>query len=100
MCIAIGVRQEGMAASFLSFGVKVSTAISGSAGVLLLAAAGYVAGAEQTPEAQNGINMVVNLVPAIIGAISLIPLLFYKLNSKKVAEIRADLEAGKRLCDK
>ncbi len=95
----LGMRQEGITASLLSFGVKVSTAISGSAGVLLLEAAGYVANAQQTPEAQSGINMVVNLVPAIIGAISLIPLLFYKLNAKKVAEIREDLENGRRKSD-
>lgn len=96
----LGRRQEGVAASMLSFGVKIATAISGSAGVLLLAAAGYVANAEQTPAAQSGINFVVNMVPFILGLISLVPLFLYKLNSKKVAEIRADLDAGKRLCDK
>lgn len=96
----LGRRQEGVAASMLSFGVKISTAISGSAGVLLLAAAGYVANAEQTPAAQQGINVVVNLVPFIIGILSLVPLLFYKLSPKKVEEIRADLEAGKHAYDK
>ena len=96
----LGRRQEGIAASMLSFGVKLSTAISGSAGVLLLAAAGYVAGAEQTAAAKQGINIVVNMVPLVIGLLSCVPLLFYKLSPKKVAEIRADLDAGKRACDK
>ncbi|MDD3403966.1 MAG: glycoside-pentoside-hexuronide (GPH):cation symporter [Hespellia sp.] len=96
----LGRRQEGIAASFLSFGVKIATAISGSAGVLLLAAAGYVANAEQTPAAQQGINIVVNLVPFILGLVSLIPLFCYKLDAKKVAEIRADLDAGKHAYDK
>ena len=96
----LGRRQEGIAASMLSFGVKLSTAISGSAGVLLLSAAGYVANAEQTPAAQQGINIVVNLVPLIVAALSIVPLLFYKLTPKKVEEIRADLDAGKRACDK
>ena len=96
----LGRRQEGIAASMLSFGVKLSTAISGSAGVLLLAAAGYVAGAEQTAAAKQGINIVVNMVPFVIGLLSCVPLLFYKLSPKKVAEIRADLDAGKRACDK
>ena len=96
----LGRRQEGIAASMLSFGVKLSTAISGSAGVLLLSAAGYVANAEQTPAAQQGINIVVNLVPLIVAALSIVPLLFYKQTPKKVEEIRADLDAGKRACDK
>lgn len=90
----LGKRQEGLAASMLSLGVKISTAICGSAGVLLLAAVGYVAGAEQTEAAKTGINAVVNLLPALIGAISLIPLIFYKLTPKRVSEIRADLDAG------
>lgn len=96
----LGRRQEGIAASMLSFGVKVATAICGSAGVLLLSAVGYVPNAEQTEAARTGINMVVNLLPAVLGVISIIPMLFYKLTPKKVAEIRAELDAGKRLCDK
>mgnify|MGYP003182829036 FL=1 len=96
----LGRRQEGIAASMLSFGVKLSTAISGSAGVLLLAATGYVAGAEQTAAAKQGINIVVNMVPFVIGLLSCVPLLFYKLSPKKVAEIRADLDAGKHAYDK
>lgn len=95
-----GERQEGIAASMLSFGVKCSTAISGSASVLLLAAFGYVAGAEQTADAQQGINTVVNLIPFIMAILSNVPLLFYKLTPKKVEEIRADLDAGKHAYDK
>ena len=95
-----GERQEGIAASMLGFGVKCSTAISGSASVLLLAAFGYVAGAEQTADAQQGINTVVNLIPFIIAVLSNVPLLFYKLTPKKVEEIRADLDAGKHAYDK
>lgn len=96
----LGKRQEGLAASFLSFGVKVATAIVGSAGVLLLAAFGYVPGAEQTEAARNGINIVVNIIPAIVCFLSIVPLFFYKLNDKKVSEIRADLENGVHAYDK
>lgn len=95
----LGRRQEGVAASMLSFGVKLSTAISGSVGVLLLSAAGYVANAEQTPATQQGINIVVNLIPIIVCISSLIPLWFYKLTPKKVEEIRADLVIGKHAYD-
>lgn len=95
----LGSRQEGVAASMLSFGVKISTAICGSAGVLLLSAAGYVAGAEQTDAAKAGINLVVNIIPAIIAGISIIPLFFYKLTPSRVAEIREELDAGRHAYD-
>jgi Na+/melibiose symporter-like transporter len=96
----LGKRQEGLVASFLSFGVKLATAFVGSIGVLLLSAVGYVPNAAQTPAACNGINVVVNIIPAVIGVLSMVPLFWYKLDDKRVAEIRADLEAGKHAWDK
>lgn len=88
-------RQEGLAASFLSLAVKAATAICGVVGVQLLAAVGYVAGAQQTASAMTGINFVVNIIPAICGIITLIPLAFYHLTEDKVAAVRKDLEEGK-----
>ena len=82
-----GVREEGLCCSFLTLSVKIATAICGSAGVLLLAKFGYVANAEQTDAARQGINFVVNMLPAICVAASIIPLFFYKLSNKKVEEI-------------
>lgn len=96
----LGRRQEGVAASMLSFGVKIATALCGSAGVLLLSAAGYVPNAEQTEAARQGINVVVNLVPFVLGLLSILPMLFYKLTPKRVEEIREDLENGKHAWDK
>lgn len=103
MCDAIdygdykyGVREEALASSLMSFGVKLSTALIGSVGVLLLAATGYVANAQQTPEAIRGINMIVNLLPAIILGISLIPMIFYKLDNKKMEEIQLALEERRK----
>ncbi|MCR4830448.1 MAG: glycoside-pentoside-hexuronide (GPH):cation symporter [Pseudobutyrivibrio sp.] len=96
----LGRRQEGVAASMLSFGVKIATAICGSIGVLLLAAVGYVPNAQQTEAARQGINAVVNLLPFVVGVISLIPMLFYKLTPEKIEEIRTDLENGVRAYEK
>lgn len=97
-CIEYGAwklnkRQEGLAASFLSLAVKLSTAICGVLGVQALALVGYVPNAAQTPEAMQGINFVVNIIPAICGVISVLPLFGYSLTEKRVAEIRADLNA-------
>jgi Na+/melibiose symporter-like transporter len=96
----LGRRQEGVAASMLSFGVKIATAICGSVGVLLLDAVGYKANEVQTLAAQNGINAVVNLLPFAIGMLSLVPMLFYKLTPEKVEEIRTDIENGRRALTK
>ncbi len=89
------VREEGLATSFLSLSVKLATAICGSVGILLIAASGYVPNAQQTVSAKNGISFVVNIIPAICIFVSLIPLFFYKLNDKRVAEIRTELDERK-----
>ncbi|MBQ9065127.1 MAG: MFS transporter [Blautia sp.] len=94
----LGKRQEGLAASMLSFGVKLATAICAPV-VLLLEAVGYVPNVEQSASTKMGINFMVNMLPAIIAIISCLPLIFYKLNDKRVSEIRADLEAGKHKWD-
>jgi Na+/melibiose symporter-like transporter len=95
----LGKRQEGLAASMLSFGVKLATAICAPV-VLLLEAVGYVPNAQQTASTQMGINFMVNMLPAILALVSCIPLIWYKLDDKRVAELRADLEAGKHAWDK
>lgn len=88
----LGTRQEGLAASFLSLSVKAATAFCGVAGVQMLALVGYVANAEQSASTMQGINFVVNIIPAICGTISLIPLFMYKLTEDRVAEIRGELD--------
>jgi Na+/melibiose symporter-like transporter len=47
-----------------------------------------------------GINFMVNMLPAILAIVSCIPLIWYKLDDKRVGELRADLEAGKHAWDK
>lgn len=41
---------------------------------------------------KNGINFVVNIIPAICVVVSMIPLFFYKLENKKMVEIGKELE--------
>ena len=88
-----GVREEGVTYSFLSFGVKLATAVAGSVGVLLIAATGYVPNVEQTEAAKMGINAVVNLLPAACILISVIPVFFYKLDKKMMDKIRVEIDA-------
>jgi Na+/melibiose symporter-like transporter len=61
---------------------------------VLLGAYGYVANAhEQTAAAANGINITVNLVPAALALLAIVPVLFYPITERKYAEVRARLEA-------
>lgn len=87
-----GIREEGIAFSFITFGVKIAGAIVGAVGVLLLEGFGYVPNAEQTEAAKQGINFVVNMIPAIAAALGFIPILLYKLSNKKMGEISKALE--------
>ncbi len=78
--------------SSYSFGTKLSSALVGTVGVLLLARTGYVANAIQPPQVMKGINMIVNILPGACWLIALLPLLFYNLNENTCNEIRKRLD--------
>lgn len=86
-----GIRDDGLAFSMMSFGVKLSSAITGAIGVPLLVAVGYVAGQAQSAGTTTAINAIVNLIPAVILAISLIPLCKYKLDKETMQKISTEL---------
>lgn len=86
------VRDEGLTFSFLGFGVKLASAIAGAGGVLMLSATGYVPGAVQSQASITGINVIVNLVPAILMVLSILPLYWYKLDKKQMDQIAVELE--------
>ena len=88
-----GVRDDGLAFSMMSFGVKCATAITGAVGILLITAFGYIPDQPQAPSAVTGINIVVNLVPAALMAISMVIMLWYHLDEKKMGVISTRLTA-------
>lgn len=88
-----GVRDDGLAFSMMSFGVKCATAITGAVGVLLIAGVGYVPDVPQTVETVKGINFVVNIIPAILIAISIIIMFWYRLDEKKMETIAVRMQA-------
>ena len=91
-----GIRADGTAYSVYSFGTKLSSALVGSVGVILLAKVGYVANAVQTPLAMQGINMVVNVLPGLCWILALIPLILYNLSEDKNVTIRERLDAKEK----
>lgn len=93
MELKTGIRTDGTAYATYGLATKVGNAIGGSIGVLLLAAFGYVANAEQTVEAMNGINIVVNLIPAILFILGAAACLLWDMSDKGADEIREKLKA-------
>ena len=87
-----GVRADGVSYATVSLSTKFGSAFGVSGALLIMAAFGYVANAQQTAAAMNGINLTVNLIFGIMYLVCLIPLYFYPLNEKRSAEIRARLD--------
>lgn len=87
-----GVRSDGIAYATYGLAQKLGTAVGSSGGILVMAAFGYVANAEQTEAAKAGINFTVNLLPAILFlAAAACALLFWKLKDSEADEIREKL---------
>lgn len=87
-----GVRSDGVAYATYGLAQKLGTAIGSSCGILVMAAFGYVANAQQTPEAQHGINLTVNLIPAVLFIIAaVIAMIFWKMTDEEADDIRAKL---------
>ena len=91
----IGIRTDGLAYAATSLSTKIGNALGPSAALLIMGAYGYVANAEQTPQAIMGINGATNLMFGACYLLALIPLFFYPLNAEKNAEIQASLDRKK-----
>lgn len=89
----VGVRTDGMAYACTSLSTKFGNAFGPSVALLIMGAFGYVANAQQTPEALGGIDLAVNLIFGILYLAALIPLFFYPLNEQKNEDIREILDA-------
>jgi glycoside/pentoside/hexuronide:cation symporter, GPH family len=87
-------RATAIAFAGIIIGLKVGLAIGGALAGSLLNMYGYVANVEQTPHAQFGIRMITSIYPAFFLAISIVFLLFYKIN--KSTEIQMQDELAER----
>lgn len=87
-----GIRTDGTAYATYGLATKIGNAIGGSVGVLLLASFGYKAGEQQTAETLKGINMLVNLIPAIVFIIAAAACLLWRMSDKDADQIRAELK--------
>lgn len=87
-----GVRVDGTVAGLNGLSFKSASALGTSAGLVIIGMAGYVGGQTVTPAIADGINRAVNLVPAIVVLLALVPLAIYKMSEKEAKEIQDKLE--------
>jgi len=90
-----GRRATGLVFSATVFAQKVGLAIGSAMIGWLLSFYGFVANAEQTPRAMQGIIILFSLLPAIFGGLSGLAILFYKLDEPMVKTIERDLASRK-----
>ncbi len=95
MELKTGVRTDGTAYATYGLATKIGNAVGAAAGVLILSAFGYVPNAQQTELALKGINIVVNLIPAILYLLSVAACLLWDMSDKDADEIRAKLRSNK-----
>lgn len=87
-----GVRTDGTAYATYGLATKIGNAIGASIGIMLLHSFGYQANIEQTAATKDGINLVVNLIPAILFFVAAFSCLLWDLSDKDTDDIREKLD--------
>lgn len=89
-----GIRADGTSMATVSLSTKIANAFGGAMGMYIMGWFGYNGAAQvQTAGALDGINLAVNLIPGIIMILAAVPLVFYRLDSRTVAEINVRLKS-------
>ena len=93
-----GTASTGLIFSSGSMAQKFGGAIAGWAVMILLAAFGYntAEGAVQSPEALDGLRYLMSFIPAAIAATSILILMAYPLDGKRMRDINKQLKAVRK----
>jgi len=86
-------RSTGLVFSASIFSQKQGWALGAWVALGLMASVGFKANTAQTPESLHGLVLLMSVIPAALGVVSAVIVLFYPLNETKVAQIEADLKA-------
>ena len=87
-----GRRATGLVFSAAMFAQKMGLTIGGAASGWLLAAYGFVANQEQTPEALMGIRVMFCIIPGALALLNGIILLFYPLTTTRTERMHRELK--------
>ena len=88
-----GRRATGLIFSASIFSQKQGWAIGAAVALGLMSSVGFQANTAQTPESLKGLVLLMSVIPAALGIVSILILLIYPLNEAKVAQIEADLKS-------
>jgi len=94
-----GTASTGLIFSSASMAQKFGGAFGGYAVMAMLSAFGYntTAGAVQTPEAIQGLKILMSWIPAAVSAIAIVIVFFYPLTKKKMEAIQEELATKRNL---
>ncbi len=88
-----GRRATGLIFSASIFSQKQGWAIGAWVALGLMSSVGYHANVEQTPATLHGLLLLFSIIPAAIGVLSVVILLFYPLNESRMKVIGDELKA-------
>jgi len=86
-----GRRATGLIFSASIFSQKQGWAIGAWVALALMQSVGFVANAVQTPASLHGLVLLMSVLPAALGTLSLAIVLLYPLNEARMARIASDL---------
>ena len=88
-----GIRADGTSYAAVSLSTKLANAVGGAVSLYVMGWFGYNGALDvQSASALTGVNVAANLVPAFLYLIGFVPLLFWKLDTKTMAKIAAELD--------
>lgn len=90
-----GRRATGLVFSAASFSQKLGWAVGGAMGGWILAGFGFHPNVAQSVGAQNGIRLMLTIIPAAFGFLSALSVKFYSLGDDVMVKIEQDLKARK-----
>lgn len=91
-----GRRATGLVFSASTMSQKFGWAIGSFVVLRLMAQVGYEPNQVQTAESIHGLLLLFSLIPAAMGGVSVLLLLIYPLNEKRVADMSEELEARRQ----
>lgn len=92
-----GRRATGLVFSASIFSQKQGWAIGAWVSLGLMSSVGFKANVVQTPQTLHGLLLLISVIPAAIGILSVLLVLFYPLNEAKLTQIGAELKARRGL---
>lgn len=90
-----GRRATAMTFSAATFSQKLGGAIASAAIGWLLALMGYVANEQQSAASQDGIVLLISVIPGVIALLSAFVMRFYSLDNQQLAKIQYELAERK-----